>query len=125
MFIFTIAYVLYLLAIYSRGTFTGPSDCFLPSTCNLWQPHLGLEKVIFHLHYKLNQCKQQSFHNWIKCIMDLTSCLLALAQLKLNAPVELSGDQTIGYTHHHSRDKEQNEQQQHVPENSQNGIKGV
>lgn len=57
--------------------------------------------------------------------MDLTGGLLALAQLKLNAPVELSGDQTVGYAHHHSRDKEQNEQQQHVPENSQNGIRRV
>ncbi len=49
-------------------------------------------------------------------MMDLTGGLSALAQLKLNASVELSGDQTVGYNHHHSRDEEQSEQQQHIPE---------
>lgn len=48
--------------------------------------------------------------------MDLTSSLFVLAQLKLHAPVKLSGDQTVGYAHHHSRDEEQNKQQHHVPE---------
>ena len=49
-------------------------------------------------------------------MIDLTSALAALVQLKLNASVELSGDQTIGYNHHHSWDEEQNEQQQYIPE---------
>lgn len=49
-------------------------------------------------------------------MMDLTGGLSALAQLKLYASVELSGDQTVGYNHHHSRDEEQSEQQQHIPE---------
>lgn len=53
---------------------------------------------------------------WIEFMMDLTGGLSALAQLKLNASVELSGDQTVGYNHHHSRDEEQSEQQQHIPE---------
>ena len=48
--------------------------------------------------------------------MDLTSGLSALAQLKLHASVELSGDQTVGYNHHHSRDEEQSDQQQDIPE---------
>lgn len=48
--------------------------------------------------------------------MDLTGGLSALAQLEPNASVELSGDQTVGYNHHHSRDEEQSEQQQHIPE---------
>lgn len=47
---------------------------------------------------------------------DLTGGLSALAQLKLHASEELSGDQTVGYNHHHSRDEEQSEQQQHIPE---------
>lgn len=45
----------------------------------------------------------------------LTGGLCALAQLKLNATEELSGDQTVGYNHHHSWDEEQSEQQQHIP----------
>ncbi len=49
-------------------------------------------------------------------MLDLTGGLFALVQLKLNASIELSGDQTVGYNHHHSRDEEQSEQQQHVPE---------
>lgn len=48
-------------------------------------------------------------------MMDLTSGLSVLAQLKLNASVELSGDQTVGCNHHHSRDEEKGEQQQHIP----------
>lgn len=52
----------------------------------------------------------------IELMMDLTCGLSVLAQLKLNASVELSGDQTVGYNHHHSRDEEQREQQQHIPE---------
>lgn len=46
---------------------------------------------------------------------DLTGALSVLVQLKLNASVQLSGDQTVGYNHHHSRDEEQSEQQQHIP----------
>ena len=66
--------------------------------------------------------------------MDLTGGLSALAQLELNASEELSGDQAVGYNHHHSRDEEQSEQQQHIPEkqpewegrnNTQRGGKGV
>lgn len=49
-------------------------------------------------------------------MMDLTSGLRALAQLKLHASVELSGDQTVGYNHHHSWDEEKSKQQQHIPE---------
>lgn len=49
---------------------------------------------------------------------DLTGGLSALVQLKLNASVQLSGDQTVGYNHHHSRDEEQREQQQHIPGNT-------
>lgn len=51
-------------------------------------------------------------------MMELTGVggLSARAQLKLNASEELSGDQTVGYNHHHSRDEEQSEQQQHIPE---------
>lgn len=49
-------------------------------------------------------------------MMDLTGGLCVLAQLKLNASVKLSGDQTVGYNHHHSRDEEQSEQEQHIPE---------
>lgn len=52
---------------------------------------------------------------WFGLLLDLTRALGVLAQLKLNASVELSGNQTIGYNHHYSWDEEQNEQQQHVP----------
>lgn len=46
---------------------------------------------------------------------NLTSGLFVLAQLKLNASVQLPGDQTVGYNHHHARDEEQNKQQQNIP----------
>lgn len=52
---------------------------------------------------------------WFGVLLDLTRALGVLAQLKLDASVELSGNQTIGYNHHHSWDEEQYEQQQHVP----------
>lgn len=50
--------------------------------------------------------------------MNLTGggALSVLAPLKVNASEELSGDQTVGYNHHNSRDEEQSEQQQHIPE---------
>lgn len=47
---------------------------------------------------------------------DLTGVLGILAQLELDASVELSGDEPIGHNHHHSRDEEQDEEQQHIPE---------
>lgn len=46
---------------------------------------------------------------------DLTGGFFVLAQLELDPSVELSGDQTVRYDHHHTRDEEQSEQQQHVP----------
>lgn len=54
-------------------------------------------------------------------MMVLTGSLSVLAQLKLNASYELSGDQTVGYNHHHSWDEEQSEQQQHIPEKQPDG----
>lgn len=45
----------------------------------------------------------------------LTGVLGVLAQLELHASVELPGDQPIGHDHHHPRDEEQDEQQQHIP----------
>lgn len=56
------------------------------------------------------------FAVWIEFMMGLTSGLRALAHLKLHASEQLSGDQTVGYNHHHSRDEEQSKQQQHIPE---------
>lgn len=52
---------------------------------------------------------------WFGLLLNLTRALGVLAQLKLHASVELSGNQTVGDDHHHSWDEEQNEQQQHVP----------
>lgn len=46
---------------------------------------------------------------------DLTGVLCILAQLELDASVELSGDEPVGHDHHHSRDEEQDEEQQHIP----------
>ena len=56
------------------------------------------------------------FALWTEFMRDLTSGLFVLTQLKLNASVKLSGDQTVGYNHHHSWDEEQSEQKQNVPE---------
>lgn len=53
---------------------------------------------------------------WIEFMMDLTGGLSVLAQLKVNASEELSGDQTVRYHHYHSRDEKQSEQQQYIPE---------
>lgn len=55
------------------------------------------------------------FAVWFELLEELTGALGALAHLKLHASVELSGNQPVGYNHHHSRDEEQNEEQQHVP----------
>ena len=49
-------------------------------------------------------------------MMDLTGGLRVLARLKLHASEEFSGDHSVRYNHHHSRDEEQSEQQQHIPE---------
>jgi len=45
----------------------------------------------------------------------LTGGLFALAPLELHASEELPGDHTVGDAHHHSRDEEQNDEQQHIP----------
>lgn len=52
-------------------------------------------------------------------VSQLTGVLFVLAHLELHAPVELSGDETVGYSHHHSWDDEQDEEQDHIPEKTQ------
>lgn len=45
----------------------------------------------------------------------LTSSIFSMAHLKVNASVELPGDQSVGHDHHQPRDCKQHEQQQDVP----------
>lgn len=45
-----------------------------------------------------------------------TSTRFPVGQLKLDAPVELQGNESIGCHHDDSRDEEEQQQQSHVPE---------
>lgn len=55
---------------------------------------------------------QQSFTVFSFC----TSTRFPVGQLKLDAPVELQGDESIGCHHDNARDEEEQQQQRHVPE---------
>lgn len=49
-------------------------------------------------------------------VLHLTSTVILLLELKLNPPVELSGDEAISNDHYHTWDEEENKKQQDVPE---------
>lgn len=75
----------------------------------LWSASLLKQQDIsLELRYMIKQFQ------WI--VLHLTSTVVLLLQLKLNPPVELSGDESIGNDHYHPGDKEQDKKQQEVPE---------
>ncbi|KAG7241612.1 hypothetical protein INR49_025532 [Caranx melampygus] len=61
----------------------------------------------------------------IVMLFFLDGCIFPVGQLKLDAPVELQGDESIGCHHDNPRDEEEQQQQRHVPESYKCGSPGL